>query len=164
MAQSFVVDVHALEPNARGWIKDDELCIRAANPNDGIAMWRLRRHNAAADRSPYGYFALLRHLSSSTIVAECDGDLVGFVITRRVHDDVIEVVDGAVDPQLPQPTATLFQMLARVLELPSCREVRYIDAAPGCDESLKHTLMRAMTLPLAKCGTRTANEVTQRQS
>ena len=164
MAQSFVVDVHALEP-ARVWIKkDDELCIRAANPNDGIAMWRLRRHHAAADRSPYGYFALLRHLSSSTIVAECDGDLVGFVITRRVQEDVIEVVDGAVDPELPQPTATLFQMLARVLELPSSREVRYIDAAPGCDESLKHALMRAMTLPLAKCGTRSAKELTQSQS
>ena len=160
MAQSFVHDAHALERSAPVWSRDDELCFRAATPNDGIAMWRLRRHHASANRSPYGYFALLRHLSSSSIVAECDGELVGFVITRRVRDEAVEVLDGAVDSTLTQPTATFLQMLARVLELPSCRGASYIDAAVGCDEALKHALMRVRALPLAKCGTPAAKSVT----
>jgi hypothetical protein len=114
-------------------------------------MWRLRRH--VAGRSPYGYFALLRHLASSSVVAERDGEIVGFVIARRQSDDNVEVIDGAVDMDLLHPTALFVEMLGRLLAFPTFRGASYVDASSGCDEGLKQALAKVGALPLAKCVT-----------
>lgn len=130
--------------------QSEQLEFRTPTQRDGIAMWRSRRPDGL---SPYGYFALLHHLAGTSVVAELDGEVVGFLIARPASGQSIEIIDGTVDAALPSRRTVFFQMLARLIELSECRGALYVDTTSSCDHELVQALMGVQALPLAKCAT-----------
>jgi hypothetical protein len=128
---------------------------RAAQPRDGIGMWRLARH-AAPGISPFSVVTVLRQLSTTSVVAERDGEIIGFVVARP-RERSIEVLDAALAHDLEHPRETLVEMLATLLQLPACRHAAFVDVASTCDHDVRDLLEPLCAAPLAKCGERQAS-------
>lgn len=58
--------------------------FRAPSLTDGASMWRVARDSARLDlNSPYSYVLWARDFADTSVVAEIDGDVVGFVTGYR---------------------------------------------------------------------------------
>jgi L-2,4-diaminobutyric acid acetyltransferase len=61
-----------------------ETILRNAGPDDGAALWRLVRECRPLDEnSAYAYMMWAREFSDTTLVAERDDELIGFVTAFR---------------------------------------------------------------------------------
>lgn len=60
--------------------RSDEITLRKPGVRDGAALWRLvRRSGTLEENSCYAYLLLSTHFSTTCVVAERDGEVVGFV-------------------------------------------------------------------------------------
>jgi hypothetical protein len=119
-------------------VNHSDVRFRVATPRDGLAMWRLARHRYSG-MSPFALVSLLRHVATTSVVAEQDGELVGFVIARpRPEERALKLLDGALASD--QPAGVLHEMVTTLLALPDCRGVEYLDAAPSCQGPMWQTL------------------------
>ncbi len=134
-----------LSPSPRSGSK---ATIRTAEPNDGIAMWRLRRDSGL---SPFEYVGLLFTKGALSLVMEEDGMMVGFVLAV-VYDDTLRLVDAVA------PTgAELADMLGRVLDDERCQDTSWIEASWFCQERAAQVLRDLRGVALAKSPTRRGN-------
>lgn len=77
--------------------------LRPPTVNDGAALWQLREDVGTLDaNSPYAYLMACDRFAKSSVVAEADGRLVGFVCGIRSHEkpDTLFVWQVGVDPSL----------------------------------------------------------------
>jgi hypothetical protein len=58
---------------------NDALQVRSIEPKDAIDVWRLCRHQVGI-ASPFFFMIIARHCASIGVVAERDGDVVGFAL------------------------------------------------------------------------------------
>lgn len=75
--------------------------IRSPRLEDGAAMTRLVEQSQTLDiNSGYLYFLLATHFSQTCAVAECDGELIGFVTAYRLpqHSERLFIWQIAVSP------------------------------------------------------------------
>ncbi|MDN5869397.1 MAG: diaminobutyrate acetyltransferase [Nitrococcus sp.] len=70
---------------ARGKLDEkDAIVIRQPDVDDGGGIWRVVREASALDpNSSYLYLLLAKDFSDTCVVAECDGEIVGFVTGYR---------------------------------------------------------------------------------
>jgi L-2,4-diaminobutyric acid acetyltransferase len=58
----------------------DEIMFRHPDTEDGKHLWEITRHSGTLDlNSPYHYLIMCRHFGSTSVVAEINGTIVGFV-------------------------------------------------------------------------------------
>ncbi|HIT74151.1 MAG TPA: diaminobutyrate acetyltransferase [Candidatus Avipropionibacterium avicola] len=77
-----------------------QITFRPPALTDGAAMWRVARDSARLDlNSPYAYTLWARDFADTTVVAEVDGEVVGFVTgyRRPTEPETVMVWQVAVD-------------------------------------------------------------------
>lgn len=79
--------------------------LRRPTLDDGRRLWDVARRSGALDlNSPYAYVLLSTHFAETSLVAERDGDVVGFVAAYRppTEPDALFVWQVAVDADARQ--------------------------------------------------------------
>lgn len=93
-------------------------------------MWSLAERTPTLDlNSPYAYLMACLHFHETSIVAEEDGRLIGFVTAYRppVSPDAVFVWQVVVDAD-QQGRGIAGRMLDEVLARKACEDVRYLEA------------------------------------
>jgi L-2,4-diaminobutyric acid acetyltransferase len=118
-----------------------QLAIRAARQADGPEIWRLVRDSESLElNSCYAYLVLCRDFGHTSVVAELDGRVVGFVVGYCPPNDpeVVFVwqvgVDGAA-----RGRGIAGKLLRALVALPGCKAVRFLETTvtPDNQPSLK---------------------------
>lgn len=130
------------DPKAAG----EELVLRTATAEDGAAIWQLVHDSGVLDvNSPYCYLILGRHFGDSCVVAEEAGKVLGFVVAYRppTKPDVIFVWQVGVDAAA-RGRGLGGRILRRLVELPACRGVRYVEATVSPSNEPSKALFRSL--------------------
>lgn len=93
-------------------------------------MWQMAKNSGGLDmNSPYCYLLMCTHFAETSMVAEIDGEPVGFVTAYRppTHPDTIFVWQVAVSPKARR-TGLARRMINGILESPACSSVRFLEA------------------------------------
>lgn len=119
----------------------DTVDLRPPRPDDGGDMWQLVRDGEELDlNSSYAYLMLARKFADTSVVAEVDGELVGFVAGYPVPDEptTLFVWQVGVSPEhRGRGIAT------RMLEwLVDNGDVSHIEATVGPDNTASQRLFR----------------------
>lgn len=125
MARTNTVDVRT-DSSAGG---DAEPEIRPGRMADGAAVWRLVRASQVLDvNSSYAYLLFLDHFGHTSVVAEHDGRVVGFVTGFRppLRPEVVFVWQVAVDSSM-RGRGLARRMLDALVRLDGCRGIRYLE-------------------------------------
>lgn len=105
------------------------LRFRHPSPGDGSAIWELVRDTQVLDvNSCYTYLLLFKHFAQTCLLAEMDGRAVGFVTAYVPPErpDVLFVWQIGVEASARQ-RGVARGLLRRLLQLPCCEEVRYLE-------------------------------------
>lgn len=103
--------------------------IRPARRTDGAAVWRQVRASKVLDvNSSYAYLLFLDHFGHTSVVAERDGEVVGFVTGFRppLRPEVVFVWQVAVDESM-RGRGLARRMLDALVRLEGCHGVRYLE-------------------------------------
>lgn len=106
------------------------MTCRAPVPADAAAVWRLVASSGELDvNSPYAYVLAFHHHHATSIVAEVEGEVAGFVLSYRPPEqpDTLFVWQVGVAPAHRQHGLGRRLLLA-ALGRERCRDVRYLEA------------------------------------
>lgn len=104
--------------------------LRHPRVEDGASMWQMAKDSGGLDmNSPYCYLLMCTHFARTCMVAEMDGEPVGFATAYRppTHPDTIFVWQIAVSPKARR-TGLARRMVNGILESPACSSVRFLEA------------------------------------
>ncbi len=110
-------------------VQPDGVSIRSATMEDGADVWRLVRDSKVLDvNSSYAYLLFLDRFGETSVVAEEEGQVVGFVTGFRPPEspDVIFVWQVAVDASM-RGRGLAGRMLDALVGLDGCEGVRYLE-------------------------------------
>ncbi len=100
--------------------------LRRPAPSDGTNLWRLVRTTGVLDlNSPYAYFLLGEHFQETSVVAEHDGEIVGFVsgyIPSQTSDTIFIWQVGVAASMRKQGLA--LEMLLAILRRDACQDIK----------------------------------------
>lgn len=104
--------------------------VRGATVDDAADVWALVDVDDALDlNSPYAYLLAFRHHGSTSVVAEADGRIVGFVLAYRLPEQLDTVFVWQVGVAASHRRRGMGRRLLHgVLQQPGCSEVRYMEA------------------------------------
>lgn len=112
---------------------------------DGAALWRLARDSGALDlNSPYYYLAFCARFARSSIVAEEDGQVLGFVTGLLDPDDTTLFVWQVGVDAAARGRGIASRMLDALLDSDSCRGVRRLDTTVTPSNAASLALFRAL--------------------
>lgn len=122
--------------------------IEFRNPKvaDGAELWAMVAQDPVLDtNSCYAYLLLCRHFSRTCLAAFQGGSLAGFVTGYIPPDepDVIFVWQIAVSPKM-RKQGLARRMLRRLLALPACAKVRYLEATVSPSNEASQRLFRSL--------------------
>ncbi len=103
---------------------------REARPEDGRALHRLVEDGGVLElNSCYSYVLMCDHFAATTVVAEHDGEPVGFVTAYRPpsRPDTVFVWQVGTHPRM-RGRGVARAMLDALLARPACRGVRFLEA------------------------------------
>jgi L-2,4-diaminobutyric acid acetyltransferase len=130
-----------------------EIRLRTPTVEDGRGMYRIVRESGVLDEnSPYAYLLLSTHFAPSSVVAEAEGRIVGFVAGYRPpsRPDAAFVWQVAVDPAARRRGLGK-RMLRFFLDTPGNRTARYLEAtvtpSNGPSRRLFESLARSLGVP-----------------
>lgn len=120
--------------------------FRPPSKEDGAGILRLVHDLGVLDvNSAYAYMLIGEHHSSTSVVAEIDGELVGF-ITAYILPESPEIVFvwqvGVAEAGRGRGLAT--RMLYEILKRPACEQVRYLDTTIGPSNEPSIALFRGL--------------------
>lgn len=121
----------------------EDLALRRPTRADGAAIWRLVEDGSVLDRnSPYVYLMWCAFHADASVVAERNGQLVGFVCGLRPPErpDALFVWQVAVDPG-QRGLGLAGRMLDALLERPG---VRWLEATVTPDNDPSRALFRGL--------------------
>ncbi|MBW3590689.1 MAG: diaminobutyrate acetyltransferase [Actinobacteria bacterium] len=104
--------------------------LRHPRVEDGASMWQMAKDSGGLDmNSPYCYLLMCTHFAQTCLMAEMEGEPVGFVTAYRppTHPDTIFVWQIAVAAQARR-TGLARRMVNGVLQSPACSSVRLLEA------------------------------------
>lgn len=93
-------------------------------------MWQMAKESGGLDmNSPYCYLLMCTHFADTCLIAELDGEPVGFVTAYRPpsHPDTVFVWQIAV-AAAARRTGLARRMVHGVLDSAACRDVRFLEA------------------------------------
>lgn len=108
-----------------------DIIYRSATPTDGARMWEFVQAAGTLELNPsYAYILLCQHFGDTCLVAEKDGEIVGFVLAYIPprQDDTVFVWQVGVSTKVRKRGVGI-QLLRHLLALDGCRNVRYIEAS-----------------------------------
>lgn len=103
-----------------------EPVIRSATAKDGAGVWQVVRDSGVLDvNSSYAYLLFLDHFGETSVVAEHEGRVVGFVTGFRppARPDAVFVWQVAVDESM-RGRGLARRLLNDLVRLPGCHGVR----------------------------------------
>lgn len=105
------------------------ITLRAPSKRDGAAMWELARSSALELNTCYAYLLLASHFSGTCVLAECNGQLLGFVAAYRppTKPDVVFVWQIGVS-EAARARGLGKRLLRELLRMPACEGVKYLEA------------------------------------
>jgi L-2,4-diaminobutyric acid acetyltransferase len=119
--------------------------LRPARARDAAAIWRVLPAVGNLERnSAYAYLLLCTHFADTSIVAERDGAIVGFVLGYRPpsQHDAMFVWQVGVAPEA-RGAGLASHMLDRLLANHGCAGVRMLTATVSPDNTASLALFRA---------------------
>ena len=128
----------------------DGLVLRPPRLEDGAAMWRLVEECGVLDRnSSYVYLLVADKFADTSIVAEEDGRVVGFVSGFRPprQDDVLFVWQVAVHDSV-RGRGVAGRMLRYMVEQPACDGVRYVETTVTPSNQPSRAMFASLTRAL----------------
>lgn len=126
--------------------KERQLTIRTAAAEDGAAMWRLAEESQSLDpNSPYAYLMAGKYFSATSVVAEWEGELVGFVTAFRLPDEPDTVFVWQIGVSRTHRGKGIgSKMLNELLAREVCQEVRYLEATVTAGNEPSKALFRGL--------------------
>ncbi len=124
--------------------------IRTATVADGANIWRLVGECAVLDtNSCYAYLLIGRDFGETTLVAHSGDELVGFVSAYipPTRQDVVFVWQIGVAPA-GRGQGIAKRLLNNLVSLPSCRNVRFLEATITPSNTASTRLFRAFARQL----------------
>lgn len=106
-----------------------EIRFRPAVVEDGAEMWRVARDSGGLElNTTYAYLLLASHFADTSVVAETEGKVVGFVGAYRPprKPDVIFVWQIGVDGEM-RGRSVGKRLLHHLVGLPACKDVRMME-------------------------------------
>lgn len=107
--------------------------FRPPTKADGAAVHKLIDACKPLDlNSTYTYLLLCTHFAQTCVLAELDGEIVGFVSAyRKPEDETVLFVWQVAVGAAARGRGVAKRMLSEALERPSCEGVRYIETTIG---------------------------------
>lgn len=108
---------------------DETIRLRPPVPQDGPTLWRLADRLGLDLNSAYAYLLVSSHFAATSVIAELDGEAVGFVAGYRppTGDDALFVWQVGSAPEA-RGRGLARRMILEILGRDSCEGVRYIEA------------------------------------
>jgi len=122
--------------------RETAVTIRQARPEDGRHIWQMVADSGQLDvNSAYCYIMLAAYFRDTCLVAELDGQLVGFVsaFIQPSDREVLFVWQIAVSREF-RKRGIAESLLSSLVALEYCREVRYVEATISPDNAASHRL------------------------
>lgn len=120
--------------------------LRTPTEQDGARVWRLLARTGGLERNTcYAYVLLFSDFAETCLVAEQDGELLGFVLAYRPPGRLGElfVWQIGVAPEA-RGRGLGTRMLESVLERPACRGVQYLTATVSPDNEASRRTFAAV--------------------
>jgi L-2,4-diaminobutyric acid acetyltransferase len=120
--------------------------LRAATERDGARVWRLLARTGGLERNTcYAYVLLFSDFGDTCLVAEQDGELLGFVLAYRppAHRDELFVWQIGVAPEA-RGHGLGSRMLDTLLAQPGCDGVAYLTATVSPDNEASRRMFAAV--------------------
>lgn len=108
----------------------DELLLRHPGTEDGNQLWEITKRSGTLDlNSPYHYLLMCRHFTASSVVAEVNGRIAGFVTAYipPENSDTLFVWQVAVDKKF-RGQGLARKMLAFAFQHAPQRPLSYLEA------------------------------------
>lgn len=120
--------------------------IRTAGPDDAAGVWQLVEESEALDlNSPYAYLLGFDHHGPTSVVAEDDGRVVGFVLSYRPPPRPESVFVWQVGVAASHRRMGLGRRLLHgVLDRDACADVRYMEATVTPSNGASMALFRGI--------------------
>ncbi len=122
--------------------------LRTPKASDGLALWQLTRETEVLDlNSPYAYCLIGEHFAETSVVAEKDGEVVGFVsayIPPQASNSIFVWQVGVAASMRQQGLA--LEMLHNLLRREACKNVQVLNTTI----TPSNTASRALFSSLAK--------------
>lgn len=137
----------AHEPTIRSARRDRhaDIVYRSATPADGAEMWKFVKEAGTLELNPsYAYILLCQHFGDTCIVAEKDGELVGFVLAYVPprQPDTVFVWQVGVGRRVRKRGVGI-ALLRHLLALDGCRNVEYLEASVTPSNTPSQNLFRS---------------------
>lgn len=124
---------------------DDAIVFRAARSGDGKALWEMVRDAGTLEpNTAYFYLIFAEHFGDTCLIAEQDGKVLGGIIGYRWPREPESVFVWQIGVTAEARGRGLAKrMLAALLELPGCRDVKWLTATVALDNEPSQRLFRA---------------------
>lgn len=119
--------------------------FRSPTERDGARVWRLLARTGGLERNTcYAYVLLFSDFGQTCVVAEQDGELLGFVLAYRppARNDELFVWQIGVAPEA-RGSGLGTRLLETVLAQPACEGVRYLTATVSPDNEPSRKMFAA---------------------
>ncbi|MGD8860572.1 MAG: diaminobutyrate--2-oxoglutarate transaminase [Myxococcales bacterium] len=127
----------------------DDVSFRVPTPDDAAALHALCQRVGLDLNSAYAYLLVSSHWADTSVVAELDGKIAGFVSGYRPpsHDDAYFVWQVGSAPEA-RGRGLARRMILEVLGRDACRGVRYIEATVTPDNEASQRLFASVAREL----------------
>ncbi|MCB1679654.1 MAG: diaminobutyrate acetyltransferase [Halioglobus sp.] len=122
----------------------DQLHLRQPTATDGANLFELVAQCPPLDgNSMYCNLLQCSHFADTSVAAETDGELVGFISAYRVPErrDTLFVWQVAVGASA-RGRGLASRMLAHIVERPACRDIRWLETTITPDNRASHALFQ----------------------
>lgn len=123
-----------------------DLVLRKPSKEDGSVLYELvRESEALEENTTYAYLLLTSHFRDTCIVAELDGEIVGFVAAYLIptRPDTVFVWQVGVSRKARR-MGLARRMLEALLDRQACGGVRYLEATVEPKNHASHGLFQAL--------------------
>jgi L-2,4-diaminobutyric acid acetyltransferase len=121
-----------------------DIIYRAATAADGGEMWKFVAAAGVLEQNPsYAYILLCQHFGDTCLVAEQDGEMVGFVLAYIPprQEDTVFVWQVGVSKKV-RGKGVGVRLLRHLMALPACRNVHYLEASVTPSNKASQNLFR----------------------
>ncbi|MBN2910314.1 diaminobutyrate acetyltransferase [Polycladomyces sp. WAk] len=131
----------------------NKVALRQPQVADGIGIWSLVRDTGVLDvNSPYSYLMLCKFFSDTCVVAEQEGQIVGFLSAFRPPADQQTLFVWQVAVAESQRGNGLGKALLKALiRRDACKNVRYLEATVSPSNLASQALFRGLARDFATC-------------